>query len=576
MAPAIFNHLWQSTIFAVVAGLLSLALRQNHARTRHWIWIAASVNFLIPFSLLISAGSHLQRARAMPAVPARLPVALAQISQPFASPVPFGAVPVKPHATPFLLPVVWFCGFAGVVCFWFARWRRMRTLVRGASPIELALPCRAMSSPSLMEPGVFGVFQPVLLLPEGIHERLAPEQLHAVIVHELCHIRRRDNLLSAIHMVVEALFWFHPLVWWIGARLVAERERACDEEVLGQGSEPQAYAEGILNVCKLYLESPLTCVSGVTGSDLRERIEAIMTTRIAVSLSMGKKLLLAAATVAALVSPIVIGLIHAQVTGPAFEVASVKANNSDAPRFVGWQSQPGGTLSIKNQLLGMIIAGAYGLPMFNNADRLAAAPKWIDQEKFDIEAKAPAGVITPGMPEKDRNQKMARMLQALLAERFKLAIHRETREMPVYGLTVTKGGLKLPAAKMAEKDCPEISTREKNCHSLSGGQGGGIQGNTVTMAELVEFLQVWTDRPVIDKTGAADLYDVDIRQGWVPMRPRPVRPPGQEPTAEDIAFADPTRPTLNAVLDKVGLKLEPSRGSVEVIVIDHIEHPSEN
>src|ERR1700754_57843 len=101
-----------------------------------------------------------------------------------------------------------------------------------------------MSSPELVEPGVFGVFRSVLVLPAGIEESLTPEQLSAVLAHELCHARRRDNLLGAIHMAVETLFWFHPLVWWIGPRLVEERERACDEQVLLQGNRPEAYAEG--------------------------------------------------------------------------------------------------------------------------------------------------------------------------------------------------------------------------------------------------------------------------------------------------------------------------------------------
>ena len=88
-------------------------------------------------------------------------------------------------------------------------------------------------------------------------QRLTPAQFEGVVAHELCHIRRRDNLTASVHMVVEALFWFHPLVWWIGARMVEERERACDEAVLSLGSEPVEYAEGILSVCRSYLESPL-------------------------------------------------------------------------------------------------------------------------------------------------------------------------------------------------------------------------------------------------------------------------------------------------------------------------------
>ena len=91
---------------------------------------------------------------------------------------------------------------------------------------------------------MFGVLKPVLLLPEGITDRLTPAQLNAVLAHEMCHVRRRDNLTAAIHMLVEAIFWFYPLVWWIRARLVEERERACDEAVLQSGSDAEVYAEG--------------------------------------------------------------------------------------------------------------------------------------------------------------------------------------------------------------------------------------------------------------------------------------------------------------------------------------------
>src|SRR5579862_9731364 len=106
-----------------------------------------------------------------------------------------------------------------------------------------------MSCPSLLEPAVFGIFSPVLLLPDGIADRLTRDQLKSVLIHELCHIRRRDNLATAIYMVVESLFWFYPLVRWIGKRLMEERERACDEEVLRVSGNPDIYVEGILKVC---------------------------------------------------------------------------------------------------------------------------------------------------------------------------------------------------------------------------------------------------------------------------------------------------------------------------------------
>lgn len=100
---------------------------------------------------------------------------------------------------------------------------------------------------------MFRIVEPVLLLPANIGCHLDTLQLEAVIAHELSHARRGDNLWAAAHRVVEALFWFHPMVWWLGTRLVEEREHPCDEEVLQQGFECEAYAEAMIRVCELCL-----------------------------------------------------------------------------------------------------------------------------------------------------------------------------------------------------------------------------------------------------------------------------------------------------------------------------------
>jgi len=105
------------------------------------------------------------------------------------------------------------------------------------------------------------------------------------------------------------LFWFHPLIWWMGARLNDERERACDEDVLRGGIEPKAYAETILRTCELYLKSPLPFASGITASSLKQRIEAIMTDHAAPRLTLARKAVLASAGCVALASPFVAGLV---------------------------------------------------------------------------------------------------------------------------------------------------------------------------------------------------------------------------------------------------------------------------
>src|SRR5438270_362026 len=244
------NHLWQSTLFAAVAGLLTLLLKTNQAQARYCVWLVASIKFLLPFSLLASLGSLLS-----PAVPSgaiRYVLIIEEIGQPFAPLHATQAAPatlaVLARFLPALLLAGWFCGFTAVLLFWRRRWQRLRTAIHRAAPLDSGrelemlrrleqaagrpVKIRLMVSEAALEPGIVGVFRPVMLLPEGISGRLSDAQLEAVMTHELCHVRRRDNLAAALHMLVEALFWFHPLVWWIGARLVAERERACDDEVL--------------------------------------------------------------------------------------------------------------------------------------------------------------------------------------------------------------------------------------------------------------------------------------------------------------------------------------------------------
>ena len=205
---------------------------------------------------------------------------------------------------PAIVWTLWVCGFLGIGASWLLRWRRVAAFVRAGSPANIGLAIRAVTSPAFIEPGIFGVFRPVLLLPEGITERLTPEQWKAVIAHELCHVRRRDNFVGVLQMFVEAVFWFHPMTWWIGKRIFEERERACDEEVLVQGNEPRVYARGILKVCELYLESPMPCMAGVSGSNLRMRIEAILNQTIVKNLNGGTKALLAAAGLFAVAHPL--------------------------------------------------------------------------------------------------------------------------------------------------------------------------------------------------------------------------------------------------------------------------------
>ncbi len=577
------NHLWQSSLFALAAALLALAFRRSHARVRYWLWLAASLKFLVPFLLLVGLGNQFGwRTGALVARP-QLTFVMDQIGQPFAesAPAPVSSAPRTPAGgVPAVVLGVWLCGFAAVVLAWSRQWWRIRAAVQAGRPMHLDIPIQAVSSPARLEPGVFGILRPVLLLPQGIADRLTPAQLRAVIAHELCHVRRRDNLAAALHMLVEALFWFHPLVWWIGARLVEERERACDEEVLCAAEEPQVYAEGILNVCKFYLESRVPCVSGVTGSNLKRRIHEIMTHRGTRDLSAPEKLLLCVAGMLSVAAPIFVGILNAPPvraqSAPdaalAFEAASVKPNKS--PEFRGGVQFLPGRFRAQNLPVYWVIAAAYNIGP--QSVRLSGGPEWIRSEKYDIEATAGSGAMPAGLSAKAREDRVRRMLQTLLADRFRLTVRRETRDLPAYVVVVAKNGLKLQKASIDEKDCSDAPAAGGiRCHVINGGMGRGLHGKAVTISDITGFVENWSDRPMVDGTGIPGLFEVES-DGWTPMRPPPPPPPGTPPNPEAIALADPARPTLFMIFDRLGLKVESQKAPVEMLVIDHVERPAEN
>jgi bla regulator protein blaR1 len=587
------NHLWQSTLFTAAAALLTLAFRRHRAPVRYGLWLAASVKFLIPFSLLVTLGGQFEWRAATAMARSRVPLAIqqigqiGQIGQPFAPPAATALPDPAPAARgplPAILFGVWLGGFLISVMGWYGGWRSIRAAVRSASALPLHLPIPVMSTAARLEPGVFGIRRPVLLLPEGITRQLTPDQLDSIVAHEMCHVRRRDNLAAAVHMLVEALFWFHPLVWWLESRLVEERERACDEAVLGASRDPEVYAEGILTVCKFCLSSPLVCVSGVvsgmTGANLKQRIQAIMLHRQARPLTYGGKLLLAIAGLTALAAPVFLGVMlgvmnapparaqEASGPPPAFEVASVKANKS-GERRMGSRIEPGGRYTAANVPLYWLIADAYRIPF--QSSRLSGGPEWIRSERYDIEAKPEKGSIPAGTTAEVREAKIMLMLQTLLADRFKLAVRRETRELPVYALVVSRNGPKLEKAAVEEKDCTDDPPDKSiPCHQFNGGQGRGLHGDAVNMSDLVLFVENWSDRPMIDNTGIKGLYNIQT-DGWTPLLQRQGTP---GPGDEDLA--DPIRPTLFMIMDRLGLKLEAQKAPVDRWIIDRVERPAGN
>jgi uncharacterized protein (TIGR03435 family) len=689
----IANHLWQSTLFAAAAGLLALLLRNNRAHVRFCLWMAASVKFLLPFSLLMLFGGLMGRHSVMVPAAGHVPVIVEQVNEPFVAGLPPLPVEMARAAKPGIsvawgLVALWAIGCGAVLLSWRIRLRRLQIVVGAASPLPrftggMRIGVPVLSSASIFEPGVFGVFRPVLLLPAGIGDRLAPAELQAILGHELCHVRRRDNLWAVLHMIVEAVFWFYPLVWWLGGRLIDERERACDEDVLRRGSEAETYAEGILKVCELYLQSPLECAAGVTGSNLKKRIEAIMANRPKLNLNLSKKAGLVFAGFLAIATPVILGITHAtelraqtqvapaqEITGdwqgklpvpkapngelrlvfriskadgsslkavtysidqeptptativsvkgpaikltipgfnavfegtlgtdgntingkftqrgdlplnlvratpqtawaipeppsspkrmpanakPEFAVATIKPTRPDAPR--GGYGIRGEEVTTTAVTVSWMIKLAFNV----HAHQISGGPAWLESERYDTVGKPDI----PGQPNRDQ---MKLMVQKLLADRFQLRFHTEKKELPVYAMAVAKGGPKITVSAGDPNDFPGIGFgREPGVLSLIGrntglnGVANGLQSNIL-------------DKPVVDQTGLTGRYDFNLR--WTPD-------PTQWANFGIPATVNPNEldappDIFTAFEQQLGLKLQPTRALVDVMVIDRIQRPSPN
>jgi uncharacterized protein (TIGR03435 family) len=258
-------------------------------------------------------------------------------------------------------------------------------------------------------------------------------------------------------------------------------------------------------------------------------------------------------------------------TPPAFQVASVKLDKAARePRF---QVEPSGRVSIVGYSLRMLVALSHNIPFQSPAERIFGGPDWVRSETYDIEAVPATGAFPPGTTPMVRNEKIRLMLGRLLEDRFHLDVKQSTREMPIYAVVAAKTGLKLKPAKLNEKDCDSADIRPP-CHQLIGGQGRGLHAKAANIEDVAQFIEHWSDRPIVNRTGVTTLFEVDT-VGWTPLTPRlPSSDAAVSP--EDQTMSDPTRPTLFSILDGLGLKMAPTKGSVNVYVIEHAERPAEN
>lgn len=265
----------------------------------------------------------------------------------------------------------------------------------------------------------------------------------------------------------------------------------------------------------------------------------------------------------------------------AFEAASIKPNNSTWPgRSIG---VPGDRFIATNEPLSQLIAVAYGvpgpLPQPLAKDQISGGPNWINSDRFDVEAKA-VGDVVRGTEGTRRKQLM---LQTLLAQRFKLVVHHETRELPIYTLVLARRDRTLgPKLRKSDLDCAAILAARRSSNPpvfvpamldpCGSGESieGVLKGGAMTMADLTVYFSRWLDRTVSDRTGLTGAFDVELQFSSEGLPGLPTPPPGVQRPPNDYPSI------FVGVQEQLGLKLESTRGPVDVLVIDHAEKPTEN
>jgi uncharacterized protein (TIGR03435 family) len=446
---------------------------------------------------------------------------------------------------------------------------RQQALDRLKTRLRVSRPVRLLVSSLVQAPSVVGWLRPVVLVPVGALTGLPPGHIEALLLHELAHIRRHDYLVNVLQSIVETLLFYHPAVWWISGHIRTERELCCDDMAVSVTGDVLTYARALAEL-EPARPAHVSAAMAASGGSLVHRIARLLGQSRPVPRTLAGPGIVATAILLAITAFAVFGQPAAR---PKFEAASIKASATTNFRMV--RPLPGRLEA--DAPVRLLMQNAYTVQPF----QIVGGPDWIDSTRYQVEAKA------------DGNANRAQlflMLQSLLEDRFQLKIHRETRDLPVYTLVAARSGLKLPSPKEGACDTvgpdapPDWAGGQMrppqqgqpplaHCGNVTvalASSGARMQGGNIPMQEFVRMLSMVLDRSVIDKSGFTGLFD--LRLDFLPDETTPALP--APPPGAPLDSSSPS--ILTAIQEQLGLRLESSKGPVEVIVVDHVERPSAN
>ncbi len=591
-------------ILAAAAWLALRLGRIRHPASQHAVWTAVLIGFLaLPIvSVIVPRWS-------IPVLPEKQPPAVAA---PFAPPTDYEPIaaeapsalapmPLEPRFPfrSFLIVCSYLAGLLAMLAYRGMGWLLLRRVVSRSKQSRARW---LRESGDALTPFAAGLVRPYVILPKG-WRAWNPSKRRAVLAHELAHLRRRDALILALARFAKCVFWFHPLAWYLSLKLSNLAELACDAAALEKVSDPGQYSRILLEFAGAVNRSgsrvALPGLAMAASSNISRRIDHVFElcngaprrlARPAIVLALIGAPLVCVAASFGIGRQIALPILPApqapvppaqRITRtpapaapkPRFEVASIRKGCD--PRDPLQSSSPG-RLTLNCMSVKSLVQRAYdygdsydnGVPQLQMWTPIEGAPSWIDYSsnlQFQIAAKSADGASASVMN--------GPMLQSLLEDRFKLKIHRETRQVPVFALVVIKGGPKLQPSEPG--DCvpysPDVKRKsgEHFCDRvwLSGGLSGTkMSFRGASLATLGRDLSYRLNRPVIDKTGLTGTFNVNLE----------FRPDEDTPTLHSSPISLGGTNIFTAVQEQLGLKLESAKGPGEFLVIDSVEMPAED
>lgn len=592
--------LWECAIrAALIAAATALALallRVKAAAVRHAAWTGVLMAMLV-LPVWVAWGPKAAVRVLPPQTAAAASAPVLDDAPAFAPPAPPAAVSARPRGLSWEEAAFSIYGI-GVL------WLLLRLTIG-------MVRANRLTSADCVAPITVGLLRPRVILPPD-WPRWPAGRVTAILAHEQAHARRRDPLIQWLALLNRALFWFHPLAWWLERRLAALAEEACDAAVLRQGHDARDYAQCLIDTERSVMRAGGRFALGITpvgmtmpGSALPHRVKLLFDGAMPARISRGR---IAVAAAACLTGGILFGagsLEHApqllklerlpalmlpkppellaqaqtkppeeQTAAPAqpdpeFEVVSIRPADLDALRKGAAFLRRADDSAFVNSDISLMTLLTIA---YDTADEFVSGPSWL-KDGYEINAKLPAG---------GKRDQVPGMLRRMLADRFKLQIHHVLKTEEVYRLKVGKNGIKF---KEASADTPDnlrgrclarpghYQCRYINFTTWTANQTRGIR-SMVQMGQPINS-DGMIDLPVFDETGLTGVYDFDLE--WIPADGDGVGQADQKLPANYAGFAiEPPRASTKArsiseAIDAIGLHLERSKRDANAIVVDHIE-----